>query len=177
MVRKKPSVLPSRSPPGSLTWGYQSMGRHRDGILVFTVAGQRQGIPLERVQELLPMVALIPVPDAPSLEGVFNLRGTAVPVVNLRRALHLPDRAAEPWDHLIVCRTGNQPVALRVDRALDLIILDAGAESLMMGSRARIAIAADELVLLPDLDALLAAASAITQPPRYAVPQASEEQP
>lgn len=153
------------------------MDRTREGIVVFALAGQRHGVALDRVQELLPMVALTLVPDAPALEGVFNLRGTAVPVVNLRRALGLPDRPAEPSDHLIVCQTGTRLVALRVDRALDLIVLDDGAETLTMGSRSRVAKASDGLVLLPDLDALLAAATTVTSLPVSEATQASEELP
>src|SRR5437588_10594891 len=100
--------------------------QRRREILVFEVDGRRYGLPASEVQELLRAVAIVPLPLAgPAVEGVVNLRGRVVPVFDLRVRLGLPARAVAPSDHLIVAQSGGRLVALRVDRALDLVQLDA----------------------------------------------------
>lgn len=94
-------------------------------VLVFEVAGQRYGLPTEDVRELLRMVAVVPLPRAPAvIEGVINLRGRIVPVYDIRQRFCLPPRVPEPADHLILAVAGERLVALRVDRATELIRLD-----------------------------------------------------
>jgi purine-binding chemotaxis protein CheW len=94
-------------------------------VLVVEIAGQRHGLPAADVQELQRAVALTPWPRAPEvIEGLVNLRGQVVPVLDLRRQLGLPAKAVEPTDHLVIARAGEQLVAVRVDRALELIQLD-----------------------------------------------------
>lgn len=94
-------------------------------ILVFEVDGRRFGLPSVKVQEVVRAVTLTPVPSAPALvEGVVNLRGRVVPVVDVRRLFRLPARAIQHTDHLIVVRLSPRLLILRVDRALDLVHLD-----------------------------------------------------
>jgi purine-binding chemotaxis protein CheW len=129
-------------------------------ILVIETAGQRFGLPLTAVREVLPMAAPTPVPGSLALEGVLNVRGTVLPVLDLRRCLGLPAKVAEPGDHLVVGWAGQRLVAVHVDRALALIELPGGAlqgVDLAPADPARVAKTADGLVVLPDLAALLAA--------------------
>jgi purine-binding chemotaxis protein CheW len=96
-------------------------------VLVFEVGGRRYGLRAADVREILRAVTVVPLPRAPAIvEGVINLRGAVVPVLDLRSRFGLPAKAAEPADHLIVARVGAQVVALRVDRALDLVRLGPG---------------------------------------------------
>ena len=54
-------------------------------ILIFVVGGQRHGLPVAQVQELLPAQAVLPVAGAAApLEGLINLRGAILPVVDVR---------------------------------------------------------------------------------------------
>jgi purine-binding chemotaxis protein CheW len=94
-------------------------------ILIFEVEGQRHGIASAAVREIVPMVTLMPLPHGPAMvEGVINLRGNVVPVVNVRSQFGLPSRAPRHTDHLIVASAGDRLVALRVDRALNLLRVD-----------------------------------------------------
>ncbi len=94
-------------------------------VLVFEVAGRRYGLPAEDVQELVRAVSIVPLPRAPAVvEGVINLRGRVVPVLDVRGRFRLPARPLEPGDHFIVARAGQRVVALRVDRAVDLVRLE-----------------------------------------------------
>ena len=92
----------------------------------------------------------------------MNLRGRIVPVVSLRARFGHPDRPPDPADHFIVARAVGRLVALRVDRALDLVRLAEddledlrGAVSGGAGVR-RVAKLPGQMVLIhDDLDALL----------------------
>lgn len=97
----------------------QSAGRE---ILVFEIGGRRFALPISCVKELVRAVATVPVPSAPAVvEGAMNLRGSVIPVLDLRRKLGLAARAVEPSDMMIIARTRGRSVALRVDRALELM--------------------------------------------------------
>lgn len=93
--------------------------------LVVRVAGRRLGLPLEAVREVVRSAALEPVPGgARALEGLLDLRGESVEVVDLRIAL-----GAAPLDddldaRLVVTRSavevGQRSVAFKVDEAAGL---------------------------------------------------------
>jgi purine-binding chemotaxis protein CheW len=131
-------------------------------VLVFEVGGRRYGLPAADVRELIRAVAVVPLPGAPPLvEGVINVRGRVVPVLDVRARLGLPAKPPEPADHLIVARAGERPVALRVDRATDLVRLDpAGVEEARglvpgLGRAGWVARLADGVLLVHDLVAFL----------------------
>lgn len=96
-------------------------------VLIFEVAGLRHGVPTADVQELLAAMAVMPVPGAPSVvEGVINLHGVIVLVVDARRSFGAQARPMELADHLIVMRANDRLLALHVDRAVGLATVDAG---------------------------------------------------
>jgi purine-binding chemotaxis protein CheW len=90
-------------------------------ILLFELEGQRYGLPAERVREVVRMVAITPLPNAPGVvEGIVSLRGEIVPVFDLRARFALPPRAPDPTEHLIFLTAGVRSVAVRVDSAESL---------------------------------------------------------
>ena len=94
-------------------------------VVVFEIGGQRYGLPASDVRELQRAVAVTPLPRAPAVvEGVVNLRGTIIPVLDVRARFRLPPRPIQPSDHLLFAKAGERLVALRVDRATDLVRLD-----------------------------------------------------
>ncbi|MEK6260120.1 MAG: chemotaxis protein CheW [Planctomycetota bacterium] len=93
-------------------------------LVVFEVGGQRHGVISTAVCEVLPAVTLTPVSGGSRLvEGVVNVRGSILPVVDVRVWLGLETRPMEPTDHMIVVRVGERSAMLRVDRAVELIRL------------------------------------------------------
>lgn len=59
-------------------------------IAVLGVAGELYGVTAEKVSEIVRLQQIIEVPNAPDLvEGVINLRGLILPIVDLRRHLAL----------------------------------------------------------------------------------------
>ena len=95
--------------------------------LIFELAGRRFGVPASDVQELVRIVTITPPPPGSGpVEGVINLRGSVVPVFDLRARLGLPARPPEASESLVIVRREGRPVAFRVDRALDLATLQVG---------------------------------------------------
>jgi len=95
-------------------------------VLVAMVADQRVALPLRDVVEILPAMALVPLPKGPDVvRGVVNLRGNPLPVLDLRARLDLPERAPCADDHVVVCRVGARAVGVWVDHASEVGSLDA----------------------------------------------------
>ena len=60
-------------------------------VLLFTLEAQRYALPTSDVRELLRAVRLTPLPRAPAvIEGLLNLRGELLPVLDMRRRFRLP---------------------------------------------------------------------------------------
>jgi purine-binding chemotaxis protein CheW len=139
----------------------------RFDVLVFEVGGRRFGLPAAAVHEVVRAVALAPLPKAPPIvEGVLILRGTLVPVLDIRGRFRLPPRALTPSDHLIIARSGPRLVALRVDRAHELLPLSRAdlqpAHDVVPGAEyvTWLAQAGTEVLLIHDLDTFLSHAEA-----------------
>jgi purine-binding chemotaxis protein CheW len=149
------------------------VGRPVREVLIFEIDGRRYGLPASEVRELVRAVAIRPLPlDSTVIEGVIDLRGTIVPVVDLRAGLHLPPKAVEPSDNLIILEAGagGRPFAVRVDRATELFAADPAAlesvHDILPGSEdaAEVVRLPDGLVPLLDLRKLIAAARSAPMP-------------
>jgi len=137
-------------------------------VLLFTLEEQRYALPLEDVRELLRAVRLTPLPRAPAVvEGLLDLRGELLPVLDVRRRFRLPARRLSSSDHLIVAQAGHRRVVLRVDRAESLLALEpdkldtSPRELPGVGYVAGALKLPDGLVLLHDLRTFLSEAEAL----------------
>jgi purine-binding chemotaxis protein CheW len=131
-------------------------------ILTFELSGQRFGIHLRSVREVVRAVAISPLPGAPSvIEGIIDVRGEVVPVFDLRARFGLLPRPVWPTQHLIIARVGDRLVAVRVDRAEWMVEVEDGAvvDATRVASSAKhiagVATLEDGLVLIHDLDTFL----------------------
>ena len=144
----------------------EAAGNMRE-VLVFEIAGQKYGLPSDDVRELVRAVAITPLPSAPpAIEGVVNVRGRVLPVLDVRSRFKLPPRVLDPSDHFIVAAAGSRGVILRVDRATHLAMIDEAciqaAETLGPSADyvAGVAKVDGGLVLIHDLATFLTAAEA-----------------
>ena len=136
-------------------------------VLVFEVGGQKYGLPTVDVRELVRAVAITPLPGAPAvIEGVVNVRGRVLPVLDVRARFRLPAKALHPDDHFIVASAGPRGVILRADRATHLALVDEASvqppDTLgpSAGYVAGVAKLEGGLVLIHDLTTFLSAAEA-----------------
>lgn len=105
----------------------QGMETDGDQFLTFMLAGEEYGVDILRVQEIKGWDSVTPIPNTPDyIRGVINLRGTIVPIVDLRRRFHLEAVEYGPMTVVIVLRvedpnTGNSRVmGLVVDAVSDV---------------------------------------------------------
>ena len=119
-------------------------------LLIFEVGGSRFALPARLLHEVVRAVAIAPFPRAPPIvEGVINVRGTVVPMLDIRQRFGLSPTPVAPEQHLLIAQAGSRVVALRVDRAVDLVSVDEAA----IESAARVAPGAEYvagIAKLPD---------------------------
>jgi purine-binding chemotaxis protein CheW len=94
-------------------------------LLVFEIAETLCGVPTESVSEVQRAVSLASVPEAgPHVLGAMNLRGRMVPVVDLRGIVGASLKPVVPTDHFVVIECDGRLLAMRVDRARELVHVD-----------------------------------------------------
>lgn len=133
-----------------------------DSLLVITLDGRRYALPLPVVERVVRAVAITPLPNAPDIVlGVVNIRGRVIPVINMRRRFHLPEREVALTDQLVVAHTARRPVALVAGAALDVIACPAqsliAAEDVLPNVEyvEGVVKLEDGLILIHDLDSFL----------------------
>jgi purine-binding chemotaxis protein CheW len=131
-------------------------------LVVFDVAGLRYALPAGQVAEVVRAVTIVPLPGAPPIvEGVIDVRGSLVPVLDFRARFRLPPKPVAHTDHLLLASVERGLVAIRADRALDLVsvaeadVRDARAIAPGSGLVAGVATLPDGLVVVHDLRAFL----------------------
>jgi len=93
--------------------------------LSFTLGDEQYGVDILNVQEIRGYDGVTRIPDAPEyIKGVINLRGTIVPVMDLRLKLRLEHANYDPFTVMIVINFNQRVVALVVDSVSDVIELD-----------------------------------------------------
>jgi purine-binding chemotaxis protein CheW len=72
-------------------------------LVIFELANEQYGIDIDAVSSIIEWRAVMAVPYAPSfVEGVTNLRGTVLPVIDLRKRFGLPQKEITPSTRIIV---------------------------------------------------------------------------
>lgn len=95
-------------------------------FLTFSLGHETYGIELLRVQEIRGYSPATPIPNAPPwVRGVMNLRGTIVPVVDLRSKLGLESAEYNRFTVIIVVNVGTRVTGLIVDSVSDVLTFTA----------------------------------------------------
>src|SRR5258708_2385243 len=91
-------------------------------FLTFQLANEEYGIDITAVQEIVVMLPITPLPDAPAdVVGVVSLRGNVIPVLDMRSRLALPRIETHARDAVVVvARHRELRVGLMVDRVLEV---------------------------------------------------------
>ena len=95
-----------------------------DEFLSFTLGEEHYGVDILKVQEIRGYDAVTRLPDAPDyIKGVINLRGTIVPVIDLRLKLRLKEARYDAFTVMIVLNVDDRVVGIVVDSVSDVIPL------------------------------------------------------
>jgi len=91
-------------------------------IVVFQLGQELYGADIRVVREVGPLLRVTRVPRTPHyVEGVTNLRGRVIPVVDLRRRLGLPVKAATKATRIAVAELEGGQVGMIVDAVLEVL--------------------------------------------------------
>lgn len=92
-------------------------------LVTFKLGYEEYAIDILKVQEINRMVDITAVPNAPSsVEGVINLRGKVIPVINLRKRFGLNDKEKDAQSRIMVVDVGTT-VGLIVDSVSEVLRL------------------------------------------------------
>jgi purine-binding chemotaxis protein CheW len=132
--------------------------------LTFTLGYEEYGVEILKVQEIKGYSAITPIPSTPpSLKGVMNLRGTIIPVVDLRAKFGMAEAEYNQFTVIIVVTVGAKIMGLVVDAVSDVLNIprtdiqetpDFGAQvdARFINGMAK---AGEKLVVLLDIDKVL----------------------
>jgi len=96
-------------------------------LVTFGVGDEEFAVDILAVQEINRMMPLTRVPQSPpEVEGVINLRGRILPVINLRRRFGLEDGERTSASRIIVVDVHNQTLGFIVDRVHEVLRIDSG---------------------------------------------------
>ena len=99
-------------------------------LVVFRLGSEEYGVDILQVQEIKRMLDITRVPQAPDfIEGVINLRGQIIPVLDLRRRFAFPAAERTADTRIIVVNIGELIIGLIVDTVLEGISLSKEAIS------------------------------------------------
>lgn len=91
-------------------------------LVSFKIGDAEFGVDILRVQEINKMMDLTIVPNTPSfIEGVVNLRGRIIPVLNLRRKLGLNAKEYDSETRIIVVDLEDKTIGFIVDEVKEVL--------------------------------------------------------
>ena len=97
-------------------------------LVVFDLADEAYGVDISSVREIIRMQEITRVPRAPDyVEGVINLRGRVIPVVDLRKRFGFTVTEWTKDTRIVVIDIGKQDIGVVVDAVNEVLRLSAGA--------------------------------------------------
>ncbi|KKM12437.1 chemotaxis protein CheW [Clostridiales bacterium PH28_bin88] len=93
-------------------------------LVVFQLAGETYGIDISSVHEIIRMQTITEVPRTPDfVEGVINLRGKIVPVIDLHKRFGLPVGEETQNSRIMVVEVNGVTVGMIVDSVSEVLRL------------------------------------------------------
>lgn len=93
-------------------------------LVVFGVGKELYGVGIEAVHEIVRVPDITEVPDAPDFfEGVINLRGRIIPVIDLRKRLRLTPAERTKAARVLITESEGRVVGLLVDSVSEVLKL------------------------------------------------------
>jgi purine-binding chemotaxis protein CheW len=120
-------------------------------FLSFTLGEEEYGIQIQKVQELRGYDAVTRIANAPDfIKGVVNLRGTIVPIVDMRIKFNLGAPTYDQFTVVIILNIDNRVVGMVVDSVSDVITLN--LDQIKAAPEMGIALNTDHLIGLGTVD-------------------------
>ncbi len=94
-------------------------------LVTFSIGTEEFGVDIMKVQEIIRIPPITRVPKAPGyVEGVINLRGNVIPVVNLRVRFGMPLDEETDLSRIVVLQVNGKVFGVRVDGVTEVLRLE-----------------------------------------------------
>ncbi len=94
-------------------------------LVVFKLGREEYGVSILQVQEIKRMTDITRVPHTPDyITGVINLRGSVLPVVDLKKRLNLPAQESTDHTRIIIVKIDEVIVGMVVDAVSEVLAID-----------------------------------------------------
>lgn len=91
-------------------------------LVTFGLGNEEFGVDILSVHEINRMMSLTRVPQAPGeVEGVINLRGKIIPVIELRRRFGMPESQRSESSRIVVVEVHGKVIGFIVDRVHEVL--------------------------------------------------------
>ncbi len=91
-------------------------------VVSFHLGTEEYGVDITQVQEIIRMVEITHVPRAPHfMEGVINLRGQLIPIIDLRTRFGMKRTAVTKSTRIVVTEIGTKRVGIVVDSVSEVL--------------------------------------------------------
>lgn len=96
-------------------------------LVVFNIGDEEFGVDISQVREIVRLIEVTYMPKAPAfIEGVVNLRGQIVAVIDLAKRLGIPSRPRGEATRIIVIEIGENTVGMIVDSVSEVLRISSG---------------------------------------------------
>ena len=86
-------------------------------LVGFIIGEEEYAVPILSIQEIIKPIGWTRVPQTPDyVLGVFNLRGSVIPLIDLRRKFGLPPKKQDEETRFIVMKHGDDVAGFVIDR-------------------------------------------------------------
>ena len=100
----------------------EEKNRREKRVVCFSASGHEYAVPIDLIKEIIYAKAVHPLPGAlQNIEGVINLRGTVVPVIDLRKKLKVSSVQLASPEHILIVEVRGQRIGLIVDRVNEVM--------------------------------------------------------
>ena len=88
----------------------------KDKFLTFIIDNEEYGIEIAKIREIISICKITKVPESPGyVEGIINLRGDIVPVINVRNRFSKPWKEYDTQTCIVVIEYNSYKIGLIVD--------------------------------------------------------------
>ena len=133
-------------------------------LVGFQLDDEEYGIDILKVQEINRITEITKIPQSPDfVEGVINLRGNVIPIIDLRKRFNMPHKEYDKQTRIVVGEIGDRTVGFIVDAVSEIIRLPADkiepAPNISADDKAEYILGVgkldDKLLMLLDIDKIL----------------------
>ena len=133
-------------------------------VACFSLDNDLYAVDIMRIKEIIRPQKLTPLPQAPSfIDGIINLRGAVIPVVDMRKRFGMPARELTASTRLLIVRLSAQTLGLVVDDVTEVITVPVKdikppptvSAGLIANYLLGVCLSGENMVMLLDIDRLL----------------------